>query len=69
MSSSKSLRPLKRGDPAMRGVRIDVVERQQFVVVRQRLLIVESSADAAEPAGAQRFDQRVAIDDRGVRRH
>ena len=57
MSCSKSLRPLKRGEPAMRGVRITLSKAQQFVVVGDRLLIMHVERDAAEPAAAQGFDQ------------
>ena len=67
MSCSKSLRPLKRGDPAMRGVRITLSKVEQFVVVGHRLLIVDVERHAAEPAGAQGFDQGLAVDDRRVR--
>src|SRR4051794_23959122 len=43
-----------------------VVECQQLVIVRRRFLIVDVESHAAEPAGAQGFDQSVAVDDRRV---
>ena len=66
MSSSKSLRPLKRGEPAMRGVRMTLSNDSSSSSSGDRLLIVHVERHAAEPAGAQGLDQRVAVDDRGV---
>src|SRR5471032_482355 len=45
----------------------DVVEFQQLIVVGNGLLIVDVEGDTAKPAGAQRFDQGIAVDDPGVR--
>ncbi len=44
-----------------------VVESQQFVIVGHGFLIMDIQSHAAEPAGAQGFDQGLAVDDRGVR--
>ena len=50
----------------MRGVRITLSKPKQSSSSAHRLLIVHVERDAAEPAGAQRLEQRVAVDDRRV---
>src|ERR1051326_6354863 len=39
----------------------DIVEAEQLVVVRHRLLVMHVERRATEPARAQRFDQRLAV--------
>ena len=43
-----------------------VVEAEQRIVVGDRLLVLHVEREAAEPAGAQRLDHRIAVDDRRV---